>query len=312
MTILTATNQRVQFYMTYTTDKPSTSAKYKRLATFKESLLDKGVMLDELFPAKQLEVLDRILYLTSGSGIAKVGADKLAEKCEVSQSTVYNTVKALKQTGQYIVARLIKTRGGAGKYIFVDKKHANFTEIMKDVFALSDAKIAEQFKEQDLTERHAAVSVEGNNRSSNLYIFSKQEKENYISHQKDNEVIRQVIEEQSELTRSYVEQYAVNKRQIAFYDLLNVMPYDNAIQSVRHLLALRIGSDCDDKRFVLAKDVIRNMAVRISEGYEFNNIVATFSAALKNALNYKETIIQASNPTYKAPVPFYDWLKERE
>lgn len=307
MTTLTATNQRVQFYITHTTDKPTTRAKYKRLESFKESLLKNGVMLDELFPAKQFEVLDRILYLTSGSGITKVGADKLAEKCGVSTSTVYNAVKALKKTNQFVVARLIKSKGGAGKYIFIDKKHANFTEIMREVFALSDAKIKEQFKEQDFDKGLEPVSVEGNNQSSNLYISSKHEKENYIS---DNEIIKQAIEEeQPENPREYVEQYASNPLQVAFYDVLSVMPYDNAINSVKHVLALRIGSDCDMKRFNLAKDVVHSMAIRINDGYVFNNVVATFSAALKNALNYNKTIVQTSK---KAPVPFYDWLKERE
>ena len=307
MKTLTATNQRVQFYMMYTTDKPTTKAKYKRLTTFKESLEHNGKMLDEVFPAKQLEVLDRILYLTSGSGIAKVGADKLAEKCEVSTSTVYNAVRALKETGQFVVARLIKRRGGAGKYIFIDKQHANFTEIMKEVFALSDAKIKEQFKEQDLTKALAPVSVEDDNRSSNLYISLQQEKKSYIS---DNEMIKQSIEkEKPEQPREYVEQYGSNPLQVAFYDVLSVMPYDNAIQSVKHVLALRIGSDCDVKRFTMAKKVVHSIAMRINDGYKFDNIAATFSAALKNAINYKETIIQTSN---KAPVPFYDWLKERD
>lgn len=307
MTTLTATNQRVQFYLTYSTDKPTTTAKYKRLASFKESLLDKGVMIDEVFPAKQFEVLDRILYLTSGSGIAKVGADKLAEKCEVSTSTVYNAVRALKETGQFVVARLIKRRGGAGKYIFIDKQHANFSDIMREVFALSDAKIKEQFKEQDSPKSLAPVSVEDNNWSSNLYISLKQEKESYIS---DKEIIKEAIEEEkTEQPREYVEQYASNPLQITFYDVLSVMPYDNAIQSVKHVLALRIGSDCDIKRFTMAKKVVHSIAMRINEGYEFDNIVATFSAALKNAINYKETIVQASK---KTTIPFYDWLKERD
>lgn len=67
-----------------------------------------------------------------------------------------SAVKALKQTGEFIVARLIKTQGGAGKYIFIDKKHADFKEIMSEVFSLSDYQIAElnaeQFAEQKKTE----------------------------------------------------------------------------------------------------------------------------------------------------------------
>ena len=311
MTILTATNQRVQFYMTYTKEKPTTAAKYKRLASLQETLLHNGKMLDEVFPTKQLAVLDFVLYLTSGSGIAKVGADTLAAKCGVSTRTVYNAVKALKNTGEFIIARLIKSKGGVGKYIFVDKKHVNFTEIMREVFALSDVNIAKQFAEQNSIEAVAPVGLEGNKSSFNLNIFSiKQEKENYIS---DNELIKQSIEEeQIEKNRAYVEQYASNPLQISFYDVLSVMPYDSSIHCLKHVLALRIGSDCDIKRFIIAKKVIHSIAMRINEGYEFNNIVATFSAALNNALNYKKVINEDSMPTYKVPVvSFYDWLENR-
>lgn len=313
MTILTATNQRVQFYLTYTTEKPTTIAKRKRLAAFKESLQDRGSMLDEVFPTKQLAVLDHILYITSGAGIAKVGADKLAEKCHVSQSTVYNAVRALKETGEFIIARLIKSKGGAGKYIFVDKKHANFKEIMREVFAFSDVKINKQFAEQKITKPIESVSLNCEKQTSNLNIFynSKQEKEIYIS---DMAKIKKSIEkETSEPTREYVEQYASNSFQIAFYDVLNAMPYDSSIQVLKHVLALRIGSDCDIKRFNIAKKVIHSIAMRINEGYEFNNLVSTFTAALENAVNYKHVIYSESNVKYKAPaVTFYNWLDKRD
>lgn len=312
MKILTATNQRVQFYLTYTKEKPSTAAKRKRLEVFKDALQDQGAMLDELFPSKQLSVLDHILFITSGAGIAKVGADKLAEKCGVSQSTVYNAVRSLKDTGEFIVARLIKSSGGVGKYIFIDKQHANFREIMREVFALSDVQFNKQFVEQKNLESVEPVSVKDEKQTSNLNIFynSKQEKENYIC---DVEQIKQSIEEeQTEPTREYVEQYASNSFQIAFYDLLNTMPYDSSIQRLKHVLALRIGSDCDTKRFVMAKKVIHGIAMRITDGYVFDNVVATFTSALKNALNYKNVIDSESKAKYKAPeVSFYNWLDNR-
>lgn len=143
MKILTASNQRVQFYLNYTTEKPSTSATRKRLEVLKTILEERNIMLDEMFTHKQLAVVDRIIYLTSGAGIAKVGAEKLAEKCEVSKRTVTSAVRALKETGEFIVGRLIKTKGGVGKYIFVDKKHPNFREIMREVFSFSDYKFAQ-------------------------------------------------------------------------------------------------------------------------------------------------------------------------
>lgn len=318
MKTLTATNQRVQFYLTYTTERPTTAAKRSRLNALRASLEERNVMLDELFPRKQLAVLDRILYITSGVGIAKVGADNLALKCDVSIRTVTNAVRALKQTGEFIIARLIKSQGGAGKYIIVDKKHANFREIMREVFCLSDYKFAqlnaEQIAEQKTEETVEAVSVEHENESSNYIISynSKQVKDKYISC--DANAIKETIEENSTPGREYVVEYASNPRQIDFYDVLDSMPYQKSIKSVQHVLALRIGSDCDTKRFNKAKDIVHSIAMQIAEGYIFENIVAVFSAALEKAVQYD---VVAPIPVDKRPVeapkvPFYDWLRERD
>lgn len=307
---LTATNQRVQFYLTYTTEKPNTAAKRTRLAALTKSLQEQGIMFDEIFPSKQLSVLDQILYITSGAGIAKVGADKLAEKCGVSKTTVYNAVRALKETGEFVVARLIKTSGGAGKYIFIDKRHFNFKEIMREVFTLSDAKICELFVGQKNEETVGAVSVDEENKGSNfININLKQEKDNYIS---DIENIKRSIETEVSIpTREYVEQYASNPFQIAFYDLLSEIPYDSSILRLKHVLALRIGSDADIKRFNTAKNIIQSIAIRISDGYEFENIVAAFTAALKNAVNYEKIIKVESKPKNRVSrVTFYNWLED--
>ena len=318
MRTLTATNQRVQFYLTYTTERPTTAAKRSRLNALQSSLEERNIMLDEAFPNKQRDVLDHILYITSAAGIAKVGADKLAERCGVSIRTVTSAVRALKETGEYIVARLIKSRGGAGKYIFVDKKHDNFREIMREVFSLSDYKLAqlnaEPIAEQKEAQSVGAVSVDSEKQSPNLNIsfISKQVKDKYISGGAN--AVKEEIEKESTPSREYVLEYASNSFQIALYDVLNEMPYHKSIKAVRHVLALRIGSDCDAKRFSKAKDIVHSIAMQLSEGYVFENIVATFSAALEKAVQYD---VVAPIPSDKRPietpkVPFYDWLKERD
>lgn len=319
MTTLTATNQRVQFYLNYTTEKPSTSAKRNRLDALKSTLEEKDIMLDELFPYKQLAVVDRIIYLTSGAGIAKVGAEKLAEKCEVSTRTVTNAVRALKETGEFIVGRLIKTQGGAGKYIFVDKKHANFREIMREVFSYSDYKFAELISdenaEQEIVESIEAVSLNDEKQSPNINIFSiKQEKEMYINDIADaiKDAIKDAIEEETTPSREYVEKYASNSLQIEFYDLLDGLAYPKPIDNVKHVLALRIGSNCDMKRFIKAKNLVHSISMRILEGYEFNNIPATFTAALTKSESYEIPPVKAKPKYPERPVAFYNWLNERE
>lgn len=318
MKTLTATNQRVQFYLTYTTERPSTSVKRSRLNAFRLSLEERNVMLDEAFPNKQRDVLDHIIYITSAAGIAKVGAEKLAERCGVSVRTVTSAVRALKDSGEYIVARLIKSRGGAGKYVFVDKKHDNFREIMHVVFSLSDYKLAqlnaEQIAEQNSSESVEAVGLEGEKQTPNLNIsfISKQVKDKYISEVAN--AVKDEIEKKEAPNREYIVEYASNPYQIAFYDVLDSMPYQNSIKSVQHVLALRIGSDCDAKRFGKAKDVIHSIAMQLSDGYVFDNIVATFTAALEKAVQYDVIApVPSDKRTAQTPkVSFYNWLTIRE
>ena len=315
MATYTATNKRVQTYLTYTTEKPTTALKQQRLEQLEESLAEGNIMLDELLPNKQLNVVDLLLYLTSGSGITKVGAERLAEKCECSVRTVYSAIKGLKSTNEFIVGRLIKTKGGAGKYIFVDKKHPNFREIINELFFLSDSKItelnAEQFAEQKNMEGVAAVSVEGQKQTSNIDIFSfKQANNNNVY--KD---IQNVIEKESKNTREYVEEYASNPYQIALYDFLELFPLHDSIKAVKSVLALRMGSNATAKTLVKAKDLIVEMSKRISEGYSYDKgVVAAFSGGLNKAMTYDVSTVAAadSKPSYSRKVELYNWLEERE
>ncbi len=144
--------------------------------------------------------------------------------------------------------------------------------------------------------------------TNNLLELSKQKqvKDNYT-----DATIKMIqdSEENKPMNREQLKVYASNPFQMALYDVLSEMPYDSSIQRVKHVLALRIGSNCDVRRFTIAKQIIHSIAMQINEGYEFNNIVATFSAALNNALEYKKVIVEDSE---RLPVEFYNWLKERE
>lgn len=125
MTVFTATNKKVQLYLTYSTEKPSTKLKQHRMELLEQSLWLKGLDVDKLFPYKQKIVLDYILYVTTATGISKVGAERIAERCNVSVRTVKTVVKTLKSLGEFMVTCLNSSAGGIGKYIFVDEKHSN-------------------------------------------------------------------------------------------------------------------------------------------------------------------------------------------
>ena len=111
MKVLTATNKKVQLYLTYSAEKPTTYIKNQRLEQLEETLWNRDLDIDVLFPNKQKLVLDYILYVTAATGISKVGADRIAERCNVSVRTVKTVVKTLKSLDEFLVARLISSTG---------------------------------------------------------------------------------------------------------------------------------------------------------------------------------------------------------
>lgn len=335
MKTLTATNQRVQQYLTLVVEKPDREVKVARMTMLEEGLASKNIMLDELFKAKKLDVLDYILYITSATGISKVGAEKIAEKCNCGIRTVYEAVKSLKSTGEFIVARLIKNAGGAGKYIFVDKKHFNFKEIMKQVFSLSDSEIAEQVAVevagQKTPESLDTVSVEAEKTTSNYNSFSKKHATAYYSNLFNQYMLCNVMQEAVKVevekevkannSREYVVEYASNQLQIDFYDFLDSFPLPKPMEAVKGILALRIGSDATEETFVKATKLISHMATRISKGYVYDNVTASFTGGLTKAMGYEKPVpvksrleewINETKTKATPKVPFYNWLEERE
>lgn len=110
--------------------KANRAAKQSRWEMLKQAIANIGKFFTELFPNKQRDVLDEIVYMTAATGIAKIGAAKLAKNAEASERTVSTVVHKLKKTGEYLIARI----GRAGKYVFIDAKHPNFHAIIDFLF----------------------------------------------------------------------------------------------------------------------------------------------------------------------------------
>ncbi|RPJ93996.1 hypothetical protein CW357_17750, partial [Rummeliibacillus sp. TYF005] len=172
-----------------------------------------------------------------------------------------------------------------GKYVIVDMKHENFKEILKEVFLMSDDKIAHQFAHQKSEKSTGKALVQqqsiDENKSSNLTIFKTSNTNNNIY-----KAIQQDIEEDvlKNNNREYVEKFAV--------------------------LALRIGSDATSKTFVKAKGLIVHMALRINEGYTYDNMVAAFTKGLYNAMQYK-SVKPATVESKEVPAFVrFDWLRK--
>lgn len=321
MITYTANNQRIQFFINFSTKYSANEikeAKSQRLKKLEGDLRQQNVFMNELFPSKQFLVLEQIIYwINKNNGICKFGTDKLIQSIQdninvsVSVRTVRNAIKAMKLTDQFIVTRLQSNRCNNGKYVIVDTKHENFKEILKEVFLLSDDKIAHQFAHQKTEKSNDEPLVQqqsiDENKSFNLTIFKTSNTNNNIY-----KAIQQDIEEDvlKNNNREYVAKFATNEFQVKFYDLLDMLPLPQQIMENKAVLALRIGSDATPKTFVKAKRLIMHMALQIVDGYTYDNVVAAFTKGLYNAMQYKS--IKLATVEFKEIPAFvrFNWLRK--
>lgn len=321
--ILTASNERVQAYLLGNIP-PTTTAKKKRLEKFEKLLQTFGLFLSELFPNKQKNVLDEILYLTSGCGICKIGADRLAERAGVSERTVSTAVRQLKSTDQYIVARI--NSGHAGKYIFVDKLHPNFKEIMDFVFNLD----AEQFAYPVASLQQAEnldITVSNNKKLdsnySSSFIKTSFLYNNNLLNEMDNEAIQEIqkaIDEEPVINldtqKEYLNEYATNEYQHLIFDTMRIFPLHKELENNLYKLSLRVGSNATIKEFNIAKNVMFELNMQLIQATTEikNSVTALFSLLYKEALlntNHSKELIEPNN-TVSSNAIFYNWLDERE
>ncbi|MBT2572077.1 cytosolic protein [Planococcus sp. ISL-110] len=313
MTLLTAYNQDVQrFFQGGYCNK---IRKETILSTIEEKVFEMGKSFGQLFPNKRKQVLDEIIYLLSGTGICKIGADKLAEKVNCSTRTVKSAVASIKETDQLVVARLADDK--AGKYIFVYKEHPNFHQILKEVFFLdslpeSDA-IAPPFAPLVAPLQNAepveAVSVKGQKTSSNhINSFNSLQERDSIQQAIENDV--QDSNQNQEKTREKLQAYRANKYQLMLFDEIMAFPFPHSIKTVAGTIALRVGMDCDERKVLRAMQLLNKMAINMINGVEIRNIVAVFSEGMVNQ-RYLVVSKPAVQPPKTPKVPFYNWLEDR-
>lgn len=310
MTTLTTYNQSVQSYITYSGNRPNRTIKINRLDLLNKQIESEGLIFTQLFPRKKSIVLDEILYYLSANGICKVGADHLANKLNVSIRTVYDTVRSMKATNQFVVGRLADN--GIGKYVFVDKLHKDFRNIMQQVFKMDTVEVAIQFAGHfaGLQKPKTIERVSVDSKKESPILYNRKQANNYLYNQIKNVIESEVPKRISE-QRKYLSMYSTNKYQSMLFEFIQAMDYPVLIKNKAAILALRIGSECTSERFVLAKDTIQALATDIALGKQFESIPAVFEGALQKAIN--ESVLPKNNQLEQKhnKVTFYDWLKER-
>ncbi|MEU9804279.1 hypothetical protein, partial [Streptomyces sp. NPDC051000] len=176
---------------------------------------------------------------------------------------------------------------------------------------------AQQNAQQKMLKDIDMTGLKYENKSPNLSLsFNnlKQAINNKYIHSFDMlEAIKREAESQQPKTaeeqRTLLLTYTDNEYQRLFFDFLQSMPYPSIVRENAYKLALRMGSDADKERFFAAKEVIHNISLDM-ESNHFDNVVAVFTTALLNRLEYPsiQPVNQHVRTTNKGV--FYNWLEE--
>ncbi|MEI4613966.1 HTH domain-containing protein [Bacillus cereus] len=321
---LTAYNADVQKYMQQ--NRLSAQKKYEIMDAMRKRVDDANQSFESLFPSqsKRKDVMDHITYLLSGNGICKISAETLADKADCSVRTVNAAVRALKQTGEIVVAGLAD---GKNKYVFVLKMHSNFTTIMKEVFYIDTEQIAElnagQVAEQKNDESFEAVGLKDEKTSSNYtnsinsFNSLKQEKNNdKVSLMESIEI--ELKEAQTDFQKEFerIHTYFVNEYQEMMYHTIKAGTYHPILKTNASIIGLRVGSNCDENLFRLAFNALGKIDRFLkNNGILTDSIQALFTKVYTTNIKLsripKKTNIGPSDVhNQESSFIFYNWLED--
>ncbi|MEJ9169791.1 cytosolic protein [Bacillus thuringiensis] len=318
---LTAYNADVQKYMQQ--NRLSTQKKNEIIDAMRKRVDDVDQSFESLFPSrsKRKDVMNHIIYMLSGNGICKIAAETLADKANCSVRTVNAAVRALKQTGEIVVAGLAD---GKNKYVFVLKMHSNFTTIMNEVFFINTEQIAErnagQVAEQKKDETVEAVRLETEKTSSNsINSFNslKQEKNNdKVSLLESIEIELKEAQNDAQKEFERIHTYFVNEYQEMMYHTIKAGTYHPTLKANASIIGLRVGSNCDKSLFHLAFNALSKIDRFLkNNGILTDNVQALFTKIYSDNIKLsrmpKKHHTGSSNVhNTKTPIIFYNWLED--
>lgn len=321
---ITAYNKDVQKYMQL--NKLYSKKKTEIIEAIRQHVNENNQSFERLFPigSKRKDVMDHIVFLLSGNGICKISAETLAHKADCSVRTVTDAVRALKQTGEILVAGLAD---GKNKYVFVLKTHPNFTTIMKEVFYVDVDQIAElnakQVAEQNNAETVEAVRLEDEKTSSNYnnsinsFNSLKQEKNNdrvSLMESIENELEEAQTDVQKEFER--VHTYYVNEFQEMMYHTIKGGTYHPTLKTNASIIGLRVGSNCDKGLFRLAFNALGKIDRFLkNNGTLTDSVQALFTKVYTTNIQLSKMpkkINASSSDVHnnETPIIFYNWLED--
>ncbi|WP_025219650.1 helix-turn-helix domain-containing protein [Lysinibacillus varians] len=228
------------------------------------------------------------------TGACHLKASTIADALEISTKTVYRSVKKLEALGIIEKVPGTKLNGikGASIYRILPYVPSSVSQRITVDKASNDAVCRPQSENQPSSSFNLLSSKQANNNLCEL----------------ENELALQ-----AEKKKEYMNEY-----QVMLFDFMNSLPLADSLKDELHkvVLASQVQSAPD---FIKAKNVLFKITMDIKEGTL--TVASTLRAVFVGAYNkfversnnkvYKSSYIEET-PYKERPVPFYNWLNERD
>lgn len=228
------------------------------------------------------------------TGACHLKASTIADALEISTKTVYRGIKKLESLGIIKKETTVKGKGGQGASIYIILPY-NVSPSMSD-----------RSKAEKPCESNVCRPQSENQPSNSFNLLSSKQANNIMS-------LGNELALQAEKKKEYMNEY-----QVKLFDFMNSLPLADNLKDELHkvVLAAQVSSVED---FIKAKNVLFKIAMDIKEGTL--TIASTLRAVFVGA--YSKAVERSNNRLYKSssieetpykerPVPFYNWLNERD
>ncbi|MEY9977999.1 helix-turn-helix domain-containing protein [Lysinibacillus sp. RC79] len=227
-------------------------------------------------------------------GACHLKAATIATSLEISAKTVYRAISKLESLGIIKKETTVKSKGGQGASIYI----------------ILPYNVSPSMSERENPEKPCESKVEVQ-QSENLSLNSF----NLLSSKQANNIMSlgNELALQAEKKKEYMNEY-----QVMLFDFMNSLPLADNLKDELHkvVLATQVRDTSD---FIKAKNVLFKIAMDIKEGVltVTSTLRAVFVGAYSKAverLNNKsdKSLSIEETPSKERPVPFYNWLIERD
>ncbi|MEX3745007.1 MULTISPECIES: helix-turn-helix domain-containing protein [Lysinibacillus] len=275
---------------------------FEYLATYKtfESIADMDTAVENHMAAHYYDLTESeraiVFKLASHSlehpGVCHLKASTIAASLEISTKTVYRSVKKISELGIIEKVPGTKLNGikGASIYRILPYVPSSVSQRVTDDEASND-EVFETFAENQ------------SSKSFNLFSFKTS----------NLQEVYNMAHAEKEARKEYMNEY-----QVMLFDFMNSLPLADNLKDELHkvVLAAQVHSASD---FNKAKNVLFKIVMDIKEGVltVASTLRAVFVGAYHKAIERLDSKSSKSpsieeTPSKERPVPFYNWLKERD